>query len=82
MRPEFIPYLWSGLDLKRYEPVRVIVWDKQKKDYALFMYSKEEGTEDPHWCIEYRGGGKYFKCFNDLHRYFRKRFKKKPRKVL
>lgn len=82
MNPNITPYLWDGLDLERYEPIRAIVWDKKKREVVLFMYSKEDAEGDPHWCLEYKGSGKYFRHFDDLHRYFRKRFKKKPREIL
>lgn len=82
MNPDIVPYLWKGLNLKRYVPIRAIVWDKKNREVVLFMYSKEEGDAEPHWCLQYRGSGKYFTHFDDLHRYFRGKFKRKPRKIL
>ena len=46
-------YLWKGLNLKRYTVVRIIPQDKHNA--VIIMYSNDKN--DPHWCLEYMGGG-------------------------
>ena len=82
MDPNILPYLWGGLDLERYEPIRAIVFDEKHRDVVILMYGKGDKRSPQHWCLEYRGGGKYFRDFDSLSRYYRKRFKKKPRRVI
>ena len=65
-------YLWKGLDLERYSVVRIIPQDEDNA--VIIMYSNDK--DDPHWCLEYMGGGHYFDTIDQLTDYYRSRFKK------
>ena len=67
-------YLWKGLDLKRYSVVRIIPQDKHNA--VIIMYSNDKN--DPHWCLEYMGGGHYFDTAQQLMDYYASRKFKKP----
>lgn len=65
-------YLWKGLDLERYSVVKIV---PQNADNAvIIMYSNDK--DDPHWCLEYMGGGHYFDTIGHLMDYYHSRFKK------
>lgn len=64
-------YLWDGLDLKRYSVVRIIPQDKTNA--VIVMYSND--PTDPHWCLEYMGGGHYFDTVQQMMDYYDSRFK-------
>lgn len=65
-------YLWKGLDLKRYSVVRIVPQDEDNA--VIIMYSNDK--DDPHWCLEYMGGGHYFDTIGQLLNYYHSRFKK------
>jgi len=64
-------YLWDGLDLNRYSVVRIIPQDKTNA--VIVMYSND--PTDPHWCLEYMGGGHYFDTVQQMMDYYDSRFK-------
>lgn len=55
-------YLWKGLDLERYSVVKIIPQDETNA--VIIMYSND--PNDPHWCMEYMGGGHYFDTAKQL----------------
>ena len=66
-------YLWKGLDLKRYSVVRIVPQDKEHA--VIIMYSND--SNDPHWCLQYKGNGHYFDTAQQLmDYYFSRGFKK------
>ena len=72
-------YLWKGLDLKRYSVVKIIPQDDTNA--VIIMFSND--PNDPHWCLEYMGGGHYFDTTQQLMDYFHSRhFKKAPADLL
>ena len=66
-------YLWKGLDLKRYSVVKIIPQDDTNA--VIIMFSND--PNDPHWCLEYMGGGHYFDTAQQLMDYFHSRHFKK-----
>lgn len=72
-------YLWKGLDLKRYSVVKIIPQDDTNA--VIIMFSND--PNDPHWCLEYMGGGHYFDTAQQLIDYFESRkFKKSSGSLL
>ena len=67
-------YLWKGLDLKRYSVVKIIPQDETNA--VIIMYSTD--LDDPHWCLEYMGGGHYFDTAQQLKNYYESRQFKTP----
>ena len=68
-------YLWKGLNLQRYSVVKIIPQDDTNA--VIIMFSND--PNDPHWCLEYMGGGHYFDTAQQLMDYFHSRhFKKAP----
>ena len=66
-------YLWNGLDLKRYAVVKIVPQDETNA--VIIMRSND--PKDPHWCLEYMGGGHYFDTAQQLMDYYESRkFKK------
>jgi len=65
-------YLWKGLDFKRYAVAKII--PQNSKNAVIIMYCKD--VNDPHWCLEYMGGGHYFDTIDQLIDYYNSRFKK------
>ena len=55
-------YLWKGLDLKRYSVIKIIPQDETNA--VIIMHSTD--PDDPHWCLEYMGGGHYFDTARQL----------------
>lgn len=67
-------YLWDGLNLNRYEVIRII---PQSRDHAVIvMRCRDEG--DHHWCLQYKGNGHYFDTAQQLMDYYASRKFKKP----
>lgn len=64
-------YLWKELDLKRYSVVKIVPQDEDNA--VIIMYSNDK--DDPHWCLEYMGGGHYFDTVGQLLDYYHSRFK-------
>lgn len=72
-------YLWKGLNLERYSVVKIIPQDDTNA--VIIMFSNDKN--DPHWCLEYMGGGHYFDTAQQLMDYFHSRhFKKAPTDLL
>lgn len=71
-RENLARYLWKGLDLKRYSVVKIVPQDED--DAVIIMRSNDAG--DPHWCLEYMGGGHYFDTIDQLLDYYYSRFNK------
>ena len=65
-------YLWKGLDFERYAVAKII--PQNSKNAAIIIYCKD--VNDPHWCLEYMGGGHYFDTIGQLIDYYNSRFKK------
>ena len=65
-------YLWKGLNLERYSVVKIIPQDETNA--VIIMYSNDKN--DPHWCLEYMGGGHYFDTAKQLMDYSYSRFSK------
>lgn len=70
-------YLWKGLDLKRYSVVKIIPQDDTNA--VIIMFSND--PNDPHWCLEYMGGGHYFDTAQQLLDYYYSRFSKPVGKI-
>lgn len=67
---ELSRYLWKGLNYDRYFVVKIIPQDEENA--VIVMCSKDK--EDPHWCLEYMGSGKYFDTVIELIEYYKSRF--------
>ena len=67
-------YLWKGLDLKRYSVIKIIPQDETNA--VIIMHSTD--LDDPHWCLEYMGGGHYFDTARQLMDYYESRQFKMP----
>lgn len=70
-----LKYLWKGLDFNRYSVVEIIPQDRCN---AVIIMKSNDKT-NPHWCLQYRGGGHYFDTAQQLLNYYNKReFKNSP----
>lgn len=68
-------YLWTGLDFNRYSVAEIIPQDR----YNAVIIMKSNDKTNPHWCLQYRGGGHYFDTVQQLLNYYNKReFKNSP----
>ncbi len=62
-----------GLDFSRYEVMRVI---SNAGDLTIIQKSTDE--QNTHYCLQYRGSGRYFDTWEELSDYYTKRFKDNP----
>lgn len=62
--------LFSGLDFERYEILRLIPQSAR----SIVIIQKCKDPEDPHYCLQYGGSGKYFSNFGQLKNYYEGRF--------
>lgn len=72
MQENLSHYLWKGLDFERYAVAKII--PQNSKNAVIIMYGKD--VNDPHWCLEYMGGGHYFDTIDQLIDYYNSRFQK------
>ena len=59
-------YLWEGLDLEHFEVIHILPQDRSNA--AVIMRDTRPDSVMP-WCVEYRGGGHYFKTVAELQAY-------------
>ena len=59
-------YLWDGLDLEHFEIVHVL--PQYSNNAAVVMHDTRPDSIMP-WCVEYMGGGRYFKTAAELMAY-------------
>lgn len=64
-------YLWTGLDLKRFEVLTIV--PETENEAVIVMRDGMKDSVKP-WCVEYRGSGKYFESLELLNEYCKMRW--------
>ena len=64
-------YVWPGLNLDRFAVVAI--WPQNTRDAAILMRSRYPANDPAPWCVEYHGGGRYFKTVEEAFAYCEKR---------
>lgn len=60
-------YLWDGLVSDRFAVVAI--WPQNALEAAILMRSRYPANDPVPWCVEYRGGGRYFKTVGEAMDY-------------
>lgn len=66
-------YLWPGLNLNRYEVIKIL---PQDRNFAAIIMKSRNQT-DTLWCLEYIGNGHYFDTKKELLEFYEQKFKRK-----
>jgi hypothetical protein len=72
-------YIHSGLNFERY---KIISYLPLNKDEAFLLMESIKESENKHYSVQFRGGGKYFSEIDDAKLYIKDRYnciKKKKR---
>lgn len=71
---QFSPFqlatLFSGLDFERYEILKLI----PRGARSIVIIQKCKDPKNPHYCLQYRGSGRYFSDYKQLRDYYEERF--------
>lgn len=62
--------LFSGLDFDRYTIIKLIPQSQR----SIVIIQKSKDPDDVHYCLQYKGAGRYFSTWEELRRYYENRF--------
>ncbi|MCD8119428.1 MAG: hypothetical protein LUE29_08125 [Lachnospiraceae bacterium] len=62
--------IFTGLDFYRYEILRII----PKGDRCAVIVQRCVEQDNPHYCVQYGGGGKYFSTWPEVVQYYKRRW--------